>query len=68
MKRVSALKSDNFLIASRKFAPLAQMLRGGGRGGRGRICNLCEGSDYRLFTADGNSLAPIPGQPLTRDD
>ena len=33
MKSVSALKSDNFLIASRKFAPLAQMLGGGGRGG-----------------------------------
>ena len=66
MKSVSALKSDNFLIAPRKFAPPAQML-GGGEGG-GRICNLCEGSDYRLFTADGNSLAPIPGQPLTRDD
>ena len=30
-----------------------------------RLCNLCC-ADYQLFTADGNSLASIPGQPLTR--
>ena len=42
MKSVSALKSDNFLIASRKFAPLAQMLGGGGRGGEAEFV-ICAG-------------------------